>query len=324
MDRTERFYRIDQLLQDRRAVSMETLIDDLGVSRATIKRDLEYLRDRLNAPIVWDRGQRGYRYDGAAEDSPRYALPGLWFNATEVHALLTMERLLADLQPGLLGAHIEPLKARIRMLLDSGDHSARAIENRVRILHTAVRPVRPELFQAVASATLGRTRLVIEHYNRSTGETLTREVSPQRIVYYRDTWYLDAWCHLRKGLRSFSMDAITKASSTNRKARDVGRARLKAFFEEGYGIFSGRARHTAVLRFSAASARWVAREVWHPRQRGEFDAEGRYLLRVPYSMDTEILMDVLRHGPEVEVLKPAALRHKVRQRLAQASAIYAD
>lgn len=131
MDRTERFYRIDQLLQERRAVPMETLIEDLSVSRATIKRDLEYLRDRLNAPILWDPERRGYRYEVRSEDAPRYALPGLWFNATEVHALLTMERLLTDLQPGLLSAYIEPLRTRIRMLLDSGDHSAEAIEDRV-------------------------------------------------------------------------------------------------------------------------------------------------------------------------------------------------
>ncbi|MDZ7753010.1 MAG: WYL domain-containing protein [Gammaproteobacteria bacterium] len=324
MDRTERFYRLDQLLQERRVVPMETLIGDLEVSRATVKRDLEYLRDRLNAPIVWDREHRGYRYEVHSEDPPRYVLPGLWFNATEVHALLTMEQLLADLQPGLLSAHIEPLRTRIRVLLESVDHSAEAIENRVRILHTAVRPVRPELFQAIASATLGRTRLVIEHYNRSTDETLEREVSPQRIVYYRDTWYLDTWCHLRKGLRSFSMDAIGHVSSTGKKARNVAEAKLKAFFEEGYGIFSGQASNTAVLRFSATNARWVAKEVWHPRQQGEFDADGRYELRVPYSVDTEIIMDILRHGPEVEVLAPPSLRHKVRERLAQAGAVYGD
>lgn len=118
------------------------------------------------------------------------------------------------------------------------------------------------------------------------------------------------------------MDAIGKATSTTKKARQVGAGRLRDFFEEGYGIFSGRAKETAVLRFSAASARWVAKEVWHPRQQGEFDAEGRYVLKVPYSMDTEILMDVLRHGPEVEVLEPASLRDRVRERLKQARAIY--
>ena len=86
MDRTERIYKIDQLLQERQAVPLEAIIEAHGVSRATVVRDLEYLRDRLGAPIVWDPARRGYRYEVGGEGGPRYALPGLWLNASEVHA----------------------------------------------------------------------------------------------------------------------------------------------------------------------------------------------------------------------------------------------
>ncbi|MCZ7656207.1 MAG: HTH domain-containing protein [Rhodocyclaceae bacterium] len=70
MDRTERFYRIDQLLNDRKVVPFSTLVEKLEVSRATIKRDLEYMRNRLNAPIVWDHDEGGYRFAGR-EAAPR-------------------------------------------------------------------------------------------------------------------------------------------------------------------------------------------------------------------------------------------------------------
>ena len=94
MDRTERFYKIDQLLQERQAVPLEAIIEAHGVSRATVVRDLEYLRDRLAAPIVWDRAQRGYRYEARGRGGARYALPGLWLNANEAHALLTVRKRL--------------------------------------------------------------------------------------------------------------------------------------------------------------------------------------------------------------------------------------
>ena len=94
MDRTERFYKIDQLLQERQAVPLEAIIEAHGVSRATVVRDLEYLRDRLAAPIVWDRAQRGYRYEARGRGGARYALPGLWLNANEALALLTMRKRL--------------------------------------------------------------------------------------------------------------------------------------------------------------------------------------------------------------------------------------
>ena len=96
MDRTERFYQIDQLLQSGRAVPIERFLESLSVSRATFKRDLEYMRDRLNAPIEWDRFEGGYRYAEPA-GGPAFALPGLWFNASEAHALLMMQQLLQSM-----------------------------------------------------------------------------------------------------------------------------------------------------------------------------------------------------------------------------------
>ena len=322
MDRTERFYRIDQLLLERQAVPLRLLMEELDVSRATVKRDLEYMRDRLHAPIFWDRERRGYRYDQPDSGAPRYALPGLWFNGAEIHALLTMEHLLSNLQPGLLGPHIEPLRTRIRLLLDSGDHSADEVARRVRLLRMAAREVDSAKFQVVALAVLERRRLRLEHFNRRTGRQTAREVSPQRLIHYRDNWYLDAWCHLRDGLRSFSVDAIRSAAPTPERAVDLEEAVLDAELGAGYGIFAGARTRKAVLRFSPERARWVARETWHPDQEGRFDREGRYVLTIPYARDTELVMDILRYGPDVEVLRPTSLRKTVKEQLTAALAVY--
>ena len=102
MDRTERFYKIQNLIANRRSVPMSVMLDELCVSKATVKRDLEYMRDRIGMPIVWDRELRGYRLDKDDPTATTFELPGLWFSATEVHALLTMEHLMERLQPGLL------------------------------------------------------------------------------------------------------------------------------------------------------------------------------------------------------------------------------
>src|SRR5688572_33358327 len=122
LDRTERFYRIDQLLQTRRpVVKVREFLDELGISLATFKRDLEYMRERLNAPIVWDRDQMGYRFEEPPAKGPKYELPGLWFNPEEAQALLTMEHLIEGLEPSLLGPHLAPLRTRLTALLTTGD-----------------------------------------------------------------------------------------------------------------------------------------------------------------------------------------------------------
>ena len=168
----------------------------------------------------------------------------------------------------------------------------------------------------------GVERLKIAYHARSSDEATEREVSPQRLVHYRDNWYLDGWCHMRNGLRSFSVDAIKAAEMLNRKAKPVAEQTLNEVLESSYGIFSGKADKRARLRFTAEQARWVASEQWHPEQVSRFTKDGSYLLEFPYSNDGELVMDILRYGPDVEVISPASLRNKVRQRLAEAMARY--
>lgn len=321
MDRTERFYQIDQLLQSGRPVGIERFLEVLAVSRATFKRDLEYMRDRLNAPIEWDRFEGGYRYAQAAS-GPAFALPGLWFNASEAHALLLMQQLLAELQPGLLEAQIRPLQARLRALLGSADHSAEEVERRFRLVSAARRTHTVRHFEAISSATLRRARLRLTHYSRMTAETTERTVSPQQMVFYRDNWYLVAWCHLRRDLRSFAIDAISAADILDEPAREVGRSALAEVMESGYGIFSGRDVNWATLRFVPERARWVAAETWHPQQRGAFDAQQHWVLELPYNDPRELVMEILRHGSSVEVLAPLTLREAVVRELQAANAVY--
>jgi predicted DNA-binding transcriptional regulator YafY len=83
----------------------------------------------------------------------------------------------------------------------------------------------------------------------------------------------------------------------------------------GYGIFAGDDIRLARMRFSARSARWVSAERWHPNPHGHWDSEGRWCLRVPYADPRELVMDILRHVPDVQVLDPPELRQEVIRRL---------
>ncbi len=314
----ERLQKIVQLLKTHRVVPRQSFLDRFEISPATFKRDLEYLRDRLGAPIIWDRERRGYRLDPSDTEAETFEMPGLWFNSQEMHALLTMHQLIDELQPSLLTPHIEPLKVRIESLLEGEAHSSDEVRKRIRILHMNARPVEPEHFEVISSALLAGKRLNVVHYNRKRNAETVRELSPQRLVFYRDNWYLDAWCHLRKGVRSFSVETLRKAVPLDKKARKVAEKTLNEILASGYGIFGGRDTQTASLRFTPERARWVASETWHPRQKGRFDDDGSYVLEFPYSDDRELIMDILKHGAAVEVVSPASLRKRIRQ---QAEAI---
>jgi len=314
MDRTERFYKINELLRAKKVVSFATLLTTLGVSRSTLKRDLKYLCDRMHNPIVHNRGLGGYQLAAPdPADKHPHELPGLWFSPTEIHALLTMQQLLAGLDAGgVLTTHIAPLMERLNALLGSeGNAEATELRQRVRIIRLAQRRLQSRHFEQVATALAQRKRLHIAYSARGNGSATERDISPLRLVHYRDNWYLDAWCHYRQQLRNFALDAITRLEPLNEPAREVSAAQLNSTFGPGYGIFSGGSVRWARLRFSPERARWVAQEQWHLEQSGQFEPSGSYLLRLPYTDHRELIMDILKHGTHCEVLGPPSLRQVV-------------
>lgn len=321
MSQTERILRIQQMIQDRGVVSKATFLGELEISVARFKRDLAFLRDRFQVQIEYDPAKRGYLII-PSEEGVSVELPGPMYTAREVHGLLIMEDLVKQLQPGLLDDHLKALRERLKLLLGRRDLPSDEVRKRIRILHMASRPSEPRQFGRVSQATLMRQRVRLQYYNRTRDDVTDREVSPQRLVYYRGNWYLDAWCHFRSDLRSFAVDAMRKVSLTDIPAQEIETASLDAHLGAGYGIFSGVADKFAILRFEPTSARWVSAERWHAKQSHQSEPTGHLVLTVPYANEPELVMDILRYGADVEVLAPESLRATVIDRLARTLARY--
>jgi len=322
VDRFDRIYALHRILSGRRVpISERDLQQALECSRATVKRTIAAMRTYLDAPIAYDRARNGYHYADETVGE-RWELPGLWFSAAELQALLTLERLLSELSPGLLAEDLGPFRARIEGLLHRQEIGTGELYTRLRILGMGVRTVEPLLFRTIASAVGARRRLDLHYRSRSQEASTRRHVSPQRIVFYRDNWYLDAWCHLRDGARIFALDRIARAETTEAPALDLDQAGLDERLAGSYGIFQGVPNATAILRFGERMARWVSEERWHPQQKGQWMMDGRYELEIPYADPTELVRDVLRYGADVEVVKPAPLRALVKAEHARALAQY--
>lgn len=316
MDLFDRVFKLHGLLSSSRyPVSRAKIQTELECSRATVNRIIRKMKDYLGAPIAYDRAGQGYSYSPGGEHL--YELPGLWFNASELHALLASQRLLAGVQPGLLEEHLAPLSDRIEHILRVRRAGGQDISLRVRLLGQSCRRVNNAMFCKVADALLKRKRLRLTYHSRFRNQTTRRTVSPQRLVHYRDNWYLDAWDHGKRALRSFALERIREAGTLKARANNIPDKQLDDYFVPAYGIFAGPPKHTARLRFSAERSRWVAEEIWHPAQKGRFE-KGCYVLEVPYSDSRELVMDILKHGPHVEVLGPALLRREVVGQMEQA------
>lgn len=322
MDRFDRIFELNKILAHRKTpISGEALQERLECSRATLGRIVQSMREHLNMPIIYDRERNGYYYD-RSEASP-FELPGLWLNSSELYALLVTQKLLTTVQPGLLEQTLAPIQDRINQILQNKYAGHPEIDKRIRILQIASRPTNLEHFQKITSALLNRKQLRILYHGRARDKITEREISPQQLIYYRNNWYLDAWCHEQKGLRSFSLDRLHPVLIYNDKpAKEISEKQLKGHYNDAYGIFAGKADKLAVLRFSSHAAKWVADEHWHHDQVGTVLKTGEYELQIPYGNPTELIMDILKYGPDVEVLKPDALRQAVVNRIAEAASRY--
>lgn len=322
MSDMERLHRIKYMIQQRKCVPREDFLSELEVSPATFKRDLEYLRSRLKASIVYDRFMGGYKFENP-DQVDKIEMPGLWFSEKEATALVLMQHLLSSLdQGGLIGPHIEPLTAIIDGILGQSETTAKELRKRIKVLGKGTRKSSIDNFSEIGAALLKRNRLEISYYAKGKNELTEREISPQRLIFYRENWYLDAYCHLREGLRSFAVDGIRKAILSNKKAQEISERDCQEHFSESYGIFSGKATQRAKLRFTPEHARWVSGVNWHGQQVGSFDRNGYYTLEFDYNQDPELIMDILRHGSGVEVLAPLTLKNRVKEELKKAIDLY--
>jgi proteasome accessory factor C len=299
----------------------QDLMERLECSQATLYRLVGELRDFLGAPIEQNPDTRGFYYDRSYEQP--FELPGIWISPAELQALLAARQVLANVQPGLLEGELESLQGRITSLLQKKGVEAEGGDSRIHIQHVAGRAVPARMFQDVLAALIKRQRLNIRYHGRRRNEESERAISPQRLTQYRNSWYLDAWCHQAGGLRSFALERIREQILLDEAADEVSAEVLSAHFDQSYGIFSGPAEHIAELRFAPETARWISDEIWHPDQQGAFEADGSWLLKLPFSNSRELLMDVMRYGADVEVLAPDFLRDAVAREAAKAADRYA-
>lgn len=322
MDRYERILTLHRLLKSARyPLALPRLMDELSCSRATLYRDIAFLRDALGAPVESAGGeQAAFRYESG--EGERFELPGLWLTSDELSALMALNALMERSDPGVLTGTLAPFKARIERLLSEQAGGRDVPVERIRVVPYGARRLDQHVFRIVAGAVLERRRLRFRYRARTTDADSRRQVSPQRLTHYRDNWYLDAWDHDRDALRSFAIDRIAEAQTLDAPAQDIAGTELDQALASSYGIFAGAPKAWATVRFSAHAARWVADEHWHSQQLGHWLDDGGYELKLPYSNSRELLMDVLKYGPDAEVVAPLPLREEMKILLQLAQGVY--
>ncbi len=285
-----------------------TLARELEVSVKSIQRDLDFMRDRLNLPIVYDARRHGYRYTQAVN-----AFPALQITEGELFALVVAEKAVQQYR----GTSFErPLLSALRKMAAALPDTVSlhlAEWDRTISFRTRVEPlINRDIFDGLARATARREQVEILYRKPGRTRAEPRVVDPWHLANINGEWYLFAYDHLRRALRTFVPARIQSLRPTGRTFQPPAGFSMDERLRDSFGVHSAEGSYAVVLRFSPRVADYIREKRWHPSQQLSDLPDGGVELRMRLSSLVEIQRWVLGWGGEVRVMQPPELVGEVR------------
>jgi proteasome accessory factor B len=301
--------RIHQALQSSRHPNATRLAADLEVSTKSIHRDLEFMRDRLELPLAYDPARKGYRY---TEEVGNF--PTLQITEGELFALLVAEKALQQYR----GTAFE------RPLVSAFKKMAAALPDTVSLhipdweqtisFRTRAEPIlNLEIFDALAKAAAHRAQLQLTYRKPGQRATELRVVDPYHLANINGEWFLFAWCHLRRDIRTFVPARILAVEPTGRTFARPQKFSLEKRLRDSFGVQSGQGNFEVVIHFNEIVADYVREKKWHESQVLRELKDGGLELRMKLSSLAEVERWVLGWAGNARVLQPPALVESIAQ-----------
>ncbi len=299
--------RIHQVLLAGGFPNATSLAREIEVSTKTIQRDLEFMRDRLNLPLEFSHAHNGYSYIGEVS-----SFPTMQITEGEIFALVVAEKALqqyrgTSFEKPLLSA----IKKMEQALPDTISLNLADIEQTISFRTRAEPILNLEIFDALAKAVAQRQQLEL-HYRKPGHPSEKRLVDAYHLANINGEWYLFAYDHARKDLRTFVPARIQSVKPTGKTFERTQKFSLEKRLRDSFGVHSGEGEFDVVIRFNARAADYIREKKWHPSQTLRELKGGGAELKIKLSSLAEVERWVLSWGGDAVVLKPSELAESVR------------
>jgi len=298
--------RIHQALQAGTLPNATSLAREIEVNAKTIHRDLEFMRDRLNLPLEFDFTRKGYFYTSEVS-----GFPTMQITEGEIFALVVAEKALqqyrgTSFEKPLLSA----IKKMEQALPDTISLNLADIERTISFRTRAEPILNLEIFDTLAKAVAQRQQLEL-HYRKPGHAAEKRLVDAYHLANINGEWYLFAYDHARKDLRTFVPARIQSVKPTGKNFQRAQNFSLEKRLRDSFGVHSGEGEFDVVIRFNARAADYIREKKWHPSQTLRDLKNGGAELKMKLSSLAEVQRWVLSWGGDAEVLKPKELVESV-------------
>lgn len=313
----ERFLWFDRMTRAKRYPNATALAQEFEVSLKTAQRDIEFMRDRLNCPLLYDRSRKGYCYE---DDS--FSLPSIYISSEELTALLLARNMLRGITGEYIGDELSQLIEKITTILKKHLTEEQSIDEAISIQLIGYTTPSEETFRTVLEGCLKRRVLSFNYYSPVRDKKTTRSVDPYHLFNYMGSWHLIGFCRLRNGLRDFNLSRIMEARTLDESFAVKKDFNLEEYFGSAFGLYKGAEKEQVTLRFSPEKAKWIKDQVWHTAQHKTVLPDGSLELNFPVADFAEITMEILKHGSGIQVISPKSLRDRIKSEAKKISRLY--
>jgi predicted DNA-binding transcriptional regulator YafY len=315
----ERFQWFHGQVRDGKFPNTTSLSEQFKVSSSTAQRDIQFISERLGAPLRYNSSRRGYFYI-----DNDFELPVTWFFKDEVITFVLLRNLVATFPD----RHIEDAFKSFLKKISTYYPSINRLElekltENITLKNNEYFSVDEVLFNKVLHALISERTLEIKYYSPYKDESTERRIVPLHLLNLMGDWHLIAYCERTHALRGFELSRIQFAGYAKHRLPLPGNLpKIEDFLDKQFGIASGKKSVAVSLRFTPMASKRIKEQVWHPAQKTKWDRRGRLTLTVPVADYRGIKSEVLKLGDEVEVIKPAALRREIMHEIDRMVGLY--
>ena len=301
--------KIHNLLKDERHPNATQLAASLEVTTKTIYRDITFMRDRMELPVVFESAYNGYCYDG--EVGP---FPTVQISEGELFAMLVAEKAMQQYR----GTNFEkPLMSAFRKVTDSlTDTLSFNLDDLDQSIsfRTSAEPVlNLDVIDTLAKAAAGNRQLRFNYRKPGARRAESRVVDPYNLANVNGEWFLFAHCHLRNDIRTFTPARISNMQPTGKTFKSPKKFSLEKRLRGSFGIVTGEKKQEIVIRFNELVADYIREKRWHPTQKQRNLRDGGVELTMCLDSLSEVQRWVMTWCGNAQVIKPPELARSVRE-----------
>jgi predicted DNA-binding transcriptional regulator YafY len=315
----ERYHWFHGQIKAGRYPNAAKLSEHFEISEKQAQREIDFMRDRLYAPLYYNPMKRGYEYE---DDS--YELPPIWFKEDELLAMCIALRLSSTLPDLKLKDSLHELLEKFLTFRPLNSHvTLEEIKDKVSVKNVEYYRVDEVVFHRVVDSLFQNEALKISYHTPHKDETTERVIQPLHLLCYMGSWHLIAFCTLKRELRDFTLSRIRTIESSPQVVKlPKGLHSIKDYISKNFGVMSGEKSIEVHLKFLPEVSHWISEQVWFSGQEVSLNEDGSICLKFPVADFREVRREILKYGASVEVLSPAKLREEIRSEIGKMTKIY--